>query len=185
MCLARHCISCSGAQSGQFPGSRSQPLVFTFEPIPERVCKPRVQKKRSPRVLYPPHLVRRSIPTKKDTAKRLLLFFVSIVLFQVYTATEDELSLSTPDLSAAEQVSTSVPTPPSSESTVLSVLFLTAFPGAEPTAASNLQEGTCSGLVTGVIRSDMKCEMVGFFPGWRNRSNLSPVTFIAIIYPSM
>ncbi|XP_041069387.1 radiation-inducible immediate-early gene IEX-1-like [Carcharodon carcharias] len=131
MCLARHSIGHPGAQSGKFPGP-TQPPVFTFEPFPERLCKLRPLKKRPRRVLYPPQQVRKSVPKKKDVTKRLLLFFLSIVLFQVYTATEDELSLPTPDLSASVQVSVPIPPPSCSpDSGVLSVMYLPAFAGAE------------------------------------------------------
>ncbi|XP_067829809.1 radiation-inducible immediate-early gene IEX-1-like [Heptranchias perlo] len=145
MCLARTCVGSTG-----FPGhsSRSQPLVFTFESIPERVPKIRV-KKRSRRVLYPPHQVRRSLPTEKDMAKRLLLFLISVVLIQVYGAVEDELSLSSPDLSAATQVSASSPAPSGFSA---SAVLLDTSPGAEANCTQQPAGGD-SLQATGVVRS--------------------------------
>ncbi|GCB70555.1 hypothetical protein scyTo_0010801 [Scyliorhinus torazame] len=118
-----------------FPSHESKmPQVFTFEPIRQSM-KPKRRKRRSLKILYPPGQVRRSLPTEKDMTKRLLLFFLSIVVFQMCTtATEDELSLlATPEPSAGEQVATpSTPSPPPAPtSAVLSVVFLPATPGAE------------------------------------------------------
>ncbi|GCB73288.1 hypothetical protein scyTo_0002458 [Scyliorhinus torazame] len=104
MCLA---TPCPVRPNGTFHGSsgRTQPLVFTFEPIPERQCNVRILKKRPCRVLYPPPQARKSVPNKKDMAKRLFLFFLSIVVFQVHTTVEDGMNLPTPDLSVAEPAS--------------------------------------------------------------------------------
>ncbi|XP_067829808.1 radiation-inducible immediate-early gene IEX-1-like [Heptranchias perlo] len=73
----------------------TEPEVFTFEPIPEPKHGYR-PKKRPLKVLYPIHRPRRALPAKKDMTKRLFLLLVSIVAFQVYSATEqceDEPSL--------------------------------------------------------------------------------------------
>ncbi|XP_067865358.1 radiation-inducible immediate-early gene IEX-1-like [Heterodontus francisci] len=168
MSLPRRCELSQQASSERqtmgFTGRKpTMPQVFTFEPIRENQ-KPNRRKRRSLKVLYPPRQVRRSLPTEKDITKRLLLFFVSIVLFQVYTATEDELSLSTPDLSAAEQVSTSVPSPSpaassssssSSDSAVLSVVFLAASPEAE----TNCSQPTAGGHLLQPIRVVRSCRI--------------------------
>ncbi|XP_038673412.1 radiation-inducible immediate-early gene IEX-1-like [Scyliorhinus canicula] len=132
----------SDSQPMSFPSRKSKmPQVFTFEPIRQSV-KPKRHKRRHLKILYPPGQVRKSLPTEKDMTKRLLLFFLSIVLFQVYTtATEDELSLlATPEPSAGEQVATSSthsPQPPA-PSAVLSVVFLPATPGAENNCSQRL-----------------------------------------------
>eukprot|EP00061_Rhincodon_typus_P009905 g33752.t1 len=127
MCLAgQH----TGVRADKLPGGPSrkeQTLVFTFEPIPERECKLRMQKKRAPRVLYPPHQVRKPVPPKKDAPKRLLLLFLSIVLLQVYTATEDE----TPDLKVAEQLGFAAAPLSSADDPALPPAFHAASPGAE------------------------------------------------------
>ncbi|GCC21742.1 hypothetical protein chiPu_0020217 [Chiloscyllium punctatum] len=65
----------------------TDPEIFTFEPIPEH--KPNHRgKRRSLKVLYPLYQSRKSLPTKKDMAKRLYLLLLSIVILQVYSATE-------------------------------------------------------------------------------------------------
>ncbi|XP_069771689.1 uncharacterized protein [Narcine bancroftii] len=72
----------------------TEPEVFTFEPIPERKYGRRY-KRRSIKVLYPIYQPRRTRRTEKDVAKRLLLCLLSIVILQVYLATDlhlDEVS---------------------------------------------------------------------------------------------
>ncbi|XP_078075241.1 uncharacterized protein LOC144497672 [Mustelus asterias] len=127
-CSSRHCLVC---QSRKFPGRlcRSQTLVFTFEPKPERLCPPRVPKKRARRVLYPPPQVRKPVRNKKDVAKRLLLFLLSIFIFQLCTATEEGVSLLTSKLSVAEEASVSVQPLSSPDGGVLPDMFL---PGVGP-----------------------------------------------------
>ncbi|XP_060706881.1 radiation-inducible immediate-early gene IEX-1-like [Hemiscyllium ocellatum] len=90
MCLARPCAAVQGHTPAGAPGGKARPLVFTFEPIPERGSQLRPPRRRAARVLYPPHQVRKPVVPRPDAAKRLFLFFISVVLFQVYTATEDE-----------------------------------------------------------------------------------------------
>ncbi|XP_078075411.1 uncharacterized protein LOC144497845 [Mustelus asterias] len=117
----------SERQTVRLPGRKSKvPQIFTFEPILQSE-KPKRRKRRSLKILYPYRQVR-SLPTEKDTTKRLLMLFLSIVLFQVYTtAAEDELTLPAP-----EQVSTFSSQAPA-PSAVLSVVLLppSAAPGAE------------------------------------------------------
>ncbi|XP_067829807.1 radiation-inducible immediate-early gene IEX-1-like [Heptranchias perlo] len=126
----------------------TMPQIFTFEPIRENK-RPNRRKRRSLKVLYPPHQVRRSLPTEKDMAKRLLLFLISVVLIQVYGAVEDELSLSSPDLSAATQVSASSPAPSGFSATAV---LLDTSPGAEANCTQQPAGGD-SLQATGVVRS--------------------------------
>ncbi|XP_078422891.1 uncharacterized protein LOC144695780 [Cetorhinus maximus] len=147
----------SERQTMGFAGRKSKmPQIFTFEPFRESE-KPKRRKRRTLKILYPPRQVRRSLPTEKDVTKRLLLFFLSIVLFQVYTATEDELSLPTPDLSAAELASTSTPSPSSpSGSAALSVVFHPAPPGAENNCS---QQQPAGGHLLQTARLVRSCKM--------------------------
>ncbi|XP_038673190.1 radiation-inducible immediate-early gene IEX-1-like [Scyliorhinus canicula] len=131
MCLA---TPCPVRLNGKFPGSSSQtkPLVFTFEPIPERLCNVRIQKKRPCRIIYPPPQARKSVPNKKDMAKRLFLFFLSIVIFQVHTTVEDGMNLPTPDLSVAEPASVPALPPSSPDVGALPDMYLPALPAVGP-----------------------------------------------------
>uniref|UniRef100_UPI00398F2D72 radiation-inducible immediate-early gene IEX-1-like n=1 Tax=Pristiophorus japonicus TaxID=55135 RepID=UPI00398F2D72 len=131
----------SERQTTGFTGRRfTLPAVFTFEPMLKNKKTIR-RKRRTLKVLYPPGQVRRSLPTEKDMTKRLLLFLVSIVLFQVYIATEDELSLSPPDLDAVKPVPASLPAPSSPGPAALSVVVLAASPGAEANCTQQLAAG--------------------------------------------
>ncbi|XP_059826851.1 radiation-inducible immediate-early gene IEX-1-like [Hypanus sabinus] len=65
----------------------TEPEVFTFDRIPElrygRRCK-----RKSLKVLYPIYQPRKTVPAKKDVAKRLLFLLLSIVALQVHLTTE-------------------------------------------------------------------------------------------------
>ncbi|XP_078422890.1 radiation-inducible immediate-early gene IEX-1-like [Cetorhinus maximus] len=71
----------------------SDPEVFTFDtilevhPIPAAHTRLR-SKRRVVKVLYPAQVRKYLPPEKKDWAKRMLLLFLSVVIVQVYTATE-------------------------------------------------------------------------------------------------
>ncbi|GCC21741.1 hypothetical protein chiPu_0020216 [Chiloscyllium punctatum] len=135
-----------------FPSHRSKmPQVFTFEPIHE--CeKPKRRKKRSLRVLYPPRQVRRPLPTEKDITKRLLLFFLSVVILQVYIATEEELmSLPAPEPSAAEQ------SPAAASPSALSVVVLPRSLGDEANCSS--QQRPSGGHSLQATRIVLSCKM--------------------------
>ncbi|XP_051899945.1 radiation-inducible immediate-early gene IEX-1-like [Pristis pectinata] len=72
-----------------------EPEIFTFDPIAE-VKRPAPANARTPgrrravKVLYPAQVRKYLPPKKKDWVKRILLLFLSIVVVQVYGATETD-----------------------------------------------------------------------------------------------
>ncbi|XP_067829805.1 radiation-inducible immediate-early gene IEX-1-like [Heptranchias perlo] len=96
--MCKGCYQPRFAAAGRHPSVQrwnpaANPEVFTFDPIPEVKRPPTVNprlraRRRTVRVLYPAQ-VRKYLPVeKKDWAKRMLLLFLSIVMVQVYGATE-------------------------------------------------------------------------------------------------
>lgn len=143
---------CSLGFAGRKP---TMPQIFTFDPIRQNKI-PNRRKKRFVKVLYPPRQVRRTLPTKKDMAKRLLLFLLSIVLFQIYTATEDDLSLDDSELGGGQvALPVSVETPAQS-TPVSSALSVVSSPGE---AGSNCSRRLLAGEVKLILVSVLACRM--------------------------
>ncbi|XP_062903503.1 radiation-inducible immediate-early gene IEX-1-like [Mobula hypostoma] len=69
------------------PRRHTEPEVFTFDRIPE-LRYGRRYKRRSLKVLYPIYQPRKTVPAKKDVAKRLLFLLLSIVALQVHLTTD-------------------------------------------------------------------------------------------------
>ncbi|XP_078272474.1 uncharacterized protein LOC144603179 [Rhinoraja longicauda] len=140
---------------GGFAGRKpTMPQVFTFDPIRENKI-PKRRKKRFVKVLYPPRQVRRTLPTQKDMAKRLLLFLLSIVLFQIYTATEDDLSLDVSEHGGGQEalpVPVESPTPSAPVSSALSVVV-------SPGAGSNCSRRLPAGEVKLIVINALACRM--------------------------
>ncbi|XP_051899946.1 radiation-inducible immediate-early gene IEX-1-like [Pristis pectinata] len=156
MCMARQFTSCDAERPKMLPvpSTRDQPLIFNFEPITER--KPKVAgKKRRRRVLYPDHRVRK-LPVQTDVAKRLFLAFLSIVILQVYYATEDEASLNPVEANRPVTCLGLVPT-----SSRLCLLGLTR------TASSNLWRKICGSL-------SVPCDALSKIPSWVGEMETSP-----------
>ncbi|XP_059826852.1 radiation-inducible immediate-early gene IEX-1-like [Hypanus sabinus] len=111
-------------RSAGFAGRKpTMPQVFTFEPIRQNKRLNR-RKKRSIKVLYPARQVRRTVPSEKDMAKRLLLLLLSVVFIQIYTATENDLKDAAPELTGVHEVpSASAGAPPASPQLAISVVL--------------------------------------------------------------
>ncbi|XP_078272475.1 uncharacterized protein LOC144603180 [Rhinoraja longicauda] len=95
MCKSCQCMR--GGPKRRLITSKDQALIFNFEPITERKAKV-PDKNRRRRVLYPDYQVRKLFPAQTDLAKRLLLIFLSVVILQVYFATEEEPGLSSTEM---------------------------------------------------------------------------------------
>ncbi|XP_051899948.1 radiation-inducible immediate-early gene IEX-1-like [Pristis pectinata] len=130
----------------------TMPQVFTFEPIRENK-RPNRRKKRFIKVLYPPHQVRRTLPTQKDLAKRLLLFLLSVVVFQIYTATEDDLNLADPEFTGVQETPTTSGESPAPSAPAASSLSVILSPEAESNYSRPLPGGDA------VLRSFLACRM--------------------------
>ncbi|XP_069775507.1 radiation-inducible immediate-early gene IEX-1-like [Narcine bancroftii] len=144
----------SQASSVGFAGRKpTLPRVFTFEPMRE-IKKLNRRKKRHLKVLYPPRQARRVLPTQRDLAKRLLLFLLSIVLFQIYTATEDDVNVVDPEIASAEDVPLA-----SAEAAAPSTLVASVVLEASPEAESNCSLPLAGGEPALVPRSFLACRM--------------------------
>ncbi|XP_072920983.1 radiation-inducible immediate-early gene IEX-1-like [Hemitrygon akajei] len=110
---------CSTGFAGRKP---TLPQVFTFEPIRQNKRLNR-RKKRFIKVLYPARQVRRTVPSEKDMAKRLLLLLLSVVFIQIYTATENDSNDAAPELTGVHEApATSAGEPPASPQLAISVV---------------------------------------------------------------
>ncbi|XP_072113470.1 radiation-inducible immediate-early gene IEX-1-like [Mobula birostris] len=119
-------------RSTGFAGRKpTMPQVFTFEPIRQNKRLSR-RKKRFIKVLYPARQVRRTVPSEKDLAKRLLLLLLSVVFVQIYTATEHDLDVAAPELTGVLEVpTTSGGEPPASPQLAASAVSVILSPEAE------------------------------------------------------
>ncbi|XP_074872556.1 radiation-inducible immediate-early gene IEX-1 [Carettochelys insculpta] len=114
------CLACEprlpGLPAAEPPSKAPGPQYFTFDPLPALERPPaRRGKKRLRRVLYPP-VVKRYYPAQeRSPAKRLLVFLLLVIVYQVYSADEDPAlapELGCPDCSMASGLPGCPPPPP-------------------------------------------------------------------------